>query len=62
MHLYGTGTHWVAFERSASQLSRLCPGANIIPMRLSGFPFPVVVAAFGLAQSEYLIHGLPEAE
>ena len=22
MHLYGTGTHWVAFERSACQLSR----------------------------------------
>ena len=36
MHLYGTGTHWVAFERSACQLSRLCPEAKIIPMRLSG--------------------------
>lgn len=52
MHLYGTGTHWVAFERSACQLSRLCPEAKIIPMRLSGFPFPVVMATFGQAQSE----------
>ena len=28
MHLYGTGTHWVAFERSACQLSRLCTGSD----------------------------------
>lgn len=62
MHLYGTGTHWVAFERSACQLSRLCPEAKIIPMRLSGFPFPVVMATFGQAQSEHFIHGLPEVE
>ena len=61
-HLYGTGTHWVAFERSACQLSRLCPEAKIIPMRLSGFPFPVVMATFGQAQSEHFIHGLPEVE
>ena len=62
MHLYGTGTHWVAFERSACQLSRLCPEAKIIPMRLSGFPFPVVMATFGQAQSEHFIHGCPEVE
>ena len=62
MHLYGTGTHWVAFEHSACQLSRLCPEAKIIPMRLSGFPFPVVMATFGQAQSEHFIHGLPEVE
>lgn len=62
MHLYGTGTHWVAFERSACQLSRLCPEAKIIPMQLSGFPFPVVMATFGQAQSEHFIHGLPEVE
>ena len=34
MHLYGTGTHWVAFERSACQLSRLCTEAKTVPMRL----------------------------
>lgn len=45
MHLYGTGTHWVAFERSACQLSRLCTEAKTVPMRLSGFPFPVVMAS-----------------
>ena len=28
MHLYGTGTHWVAFERSACQLSRLSTEQN----------------------------------
>lgn len=62
MHLYGTGTHWVAFERSACQLSRLCTEAKIVPMRLSGFPFPVVMATFGQAQSEHFIHDLPKVE
>lgn len=62
MHLYGTGTHWVAFERSACQLSRLCTEAKIVPMRLSGFPFPVVMATFSQAQSEHFIHDLPKVE
>ena len=62
IHLYRTDNYWVAFERSACQLSRLCPEAKIIPMRLSGFPFPVVMATFGQAQSEHFIHGLPEVE
>ena len=62
MHLYGTGTHWVAFERSACQLSRLCTEAKIVPMRLSGFPFPVVMATFSQAQSEHFIHDLPRVE
>ena len=62
MHLYGTGTHWVAFERSACQLSRLSTEAKIVPMRLSGFPFPVVMATFSQAQSEHFIHDLPKVE
>ena len=62
MHLYGTGTHWVAFERSACQLSRLCTEAKIVPMRLSGFPFPVEMATFSQAQSEHFIHDLPKVE
>ena len=62
MHLYGTGTHWVAFERSACQLSRLCTEAKIVPMRLSGFPFPVVMATFSQVQSEHFIHDLPKVE
>ena len=62
MHLYGTGTHWVAFERSACQLSRLCTEAKIVPMRLSGFPFPVVMATFSQAKSEHFIHDLPKVE
>lgn len=34
MHLYGTGTHWVAFERSACQLSRLCTDSPDAAFRL----------------------------
>lgn len=53
MHLYGTGTHWVAFERSACQLSRLSTEAKIVPMRLSGFPFPVVMATRNILSMIY---------
>ena len=62
IHLYRVDNYWVAFERSACQLSRLCTEAKIAPMRLSGFPFPVVMATFSQAQSEHFIHDLQKVE
>lgn len=52
MHLYGTGTHWVAFERSACQLSRLSTEAKIDPdaafrLPLSGSDGHVQPSAIG---------------
>ena len=45
IHLYCTGPYWVAFERSAYQLRRAFPDSEVIPMRLLGYPFPVVMAS-----------------
>ncbi|WP_165153835.1 hypothetical protein [Parabacteroides sp. ZJ-118] len=45
IHLYCTGPYWVAFERSAYQLRRAFPDSEITPMRLLGYPFPVVMVS-----------------
>ena len=45
IHLYSTGTHWVAFERSAYQLLCLSPCIMVTPMSLTTYPFPVVMAS-----------------
>lgn len=45
IHLYCTDPYWVAFERSAYQLRRAFPDSEVIPMRLLGYPFPVVMAS-----------------
>ena len=45
MHLYCTGPYWVAFERSAYQLRHVFPDSEITPMRLLGYPFPVVMVS-----------------
>ena len=45
MHLYCTGPYWVAFERSAYQLRRAFPDSEVTPMRLFGYPFPVVMVS-----------------
>ncbi|WP_165154876.1 hypothetical protein [Parabacteroides sp. ZJ-118] len=45
IHLYCTGPYWVAFERSAYQLRRMFPDSEITPMRLLGYPFPVVMVS-----------------
>ena len=42
IHLYCTGPYWVAFECSAYQLRRAFPDSEVTPMRLLGYPFPVV--------------------
>ena len=45
IHLYCTGPYWVAFERSAYQLRHVFPDSEITPMRLLGYPFPVVMVS-----------------
>ena len=45
IHLYGTGPYWVAFECSAYQLRRAFPDSEVTPMRLFGYPFPVVMVS-----------------
>ena len=45
IHLYCTGPYWVAFEYSAYQLRRAFPDSETTPMRLFGYPFPVVMVS-----------------
>ena len=45
IHLYCTGLYWVAFERSAYQLYRAFPDSETTPMRLYGYPFPIVMVS-----------------
>ena len=45
IHLYCTGPYWVAFECSAYQLRRAFPDSEVTPMRLLGYPFPVVMVS-----------------
>ena len=43
IHLYCTGEYWVAFEKSAYLLRQIAPKAQVIPMGLTSFPFPVAM-------------------
>lgn len=45
IHLYSTGSYWVAFERSAYQLRRAFPDSETTPLRLYAYPFPIVMAS-----------------
>ena len=45
IHLYCTGPYWVAFECSAYQLRRAFPDSEVTPMRLFGYPFPIVMVS-----------------
>ena len=45
IHLYCTGPYWVAFECSGYQLRRAFPDSEVTPMRLLGYPFPVVMVS-----------------
>lgn len=45
IHLYCTGPYWVAFECSAYLLRRAFPDSEVTPMRLLGYPFPVVMVS-----------------
>ena len=44
IHLYCTGPYWVAFECSAIS-ARVFPDSEVTPMRLLGYPFPVVMVS-----------------
>lgn len=46
IHLYCTGPYWVAFEKSAYLLRQIAPKAQVIPMGLTSYPFPVVMACW----------------
>lgn len=46
IHLYCTGPYWVAFEKSAYLLHRVSPHAMVTPMRLTSYPFPIVMVAW----------------
>ena len=43
IHLYCTGPYWVAFEKSAYLLRQIAPKAQVIPMGLTSYPFPVAM-------------------
>lgn len=45
MHLYCTGSYWVAFERSAYQLHRAFSDSETLPLRLYAYPFPIVMVS-----------------
>ena len=45
MHLYGTGTHWVAFERSAFHLCHIYTKSVINAMKVFRVPLPIVVTS-----------------
>ena len=45
IHLYCTGSYWVAFERSAYQLRRVFPDSETTPLRLFAYPFPIVMVS-----------------
>jgi hypothetical protein len=45
IHLYCTGSYWVAFERSAYQLYRAFPDSETMPLRLFAYPFPIVMVS-----------------
>lgn len=46
VHLYCTGPYWVAFEKSAYLLRQVSPRSMVTPMRLTTYPFPIVMACW----------------
>ncbi len=45
VHLYSIGTYWVAFERSACQLSDMFPQCEITLFQVGDFPDYVIMAS-----------------
>lgn len=45
IHLYNTGTYWVAFEQSACQLNRIFPECGIFLFKIDDRPEYVVMAS-----------------
>lgn len=45
IHLYNTGTYWVAFEQSACQLNRIFPRCGIFLFRVDSHPEYIVMSS-----------------
>ena len=45
IHLYCTGPYWVAFGALGLSVAHVFPDSEITPMRLLGYPFPVVMVS-----------------
>ena len=58
--LYDTGDHWVAFEQSAYQLSKLHPHSLVTPIALAIHPSPIVMASLSDRQLRMCAHFLTE--
>ena len=58
--LYDTGDHWVAFEQSAYQLSKLHPHSLVTPIALAIHPSPIVMASLSDRQLRMRAHFLTE--
>lgn len=46
IHLYCTGSYWVAFEKSAYLLHQVSPRAMVTPLALTTYPFPIVMVSW----------------
>lgn len=51
IHLYNTGTYWIAFEQSACQLNSIFPRCEINLLVIPGHPGYVVMASVPSAQA-----------
>lgn len=58
MYLYYADQYWTAFERSAFQLWRIYPNTELIPMKLSLSPYPIVVASVREKELHKVVKGL----
>ena len=45
LYLYCTGAYWVAFEKSAYWLTRICRDISVMPLKIAWLPAPFVMAS-----------------
>ena len=45
IYLYGIGGYWVAFEKSAYQLCKVCPQSKAALLNFTTYPFPIVMVS-----------------
>ena len=58
INLYYADHYWVAFEKSAFRLCNIYSGAMLLPMKIAGTPFPIVVASFEQERLPVVVKGL----
>ena len=56
VHLYCTGTYWVAFEKSAYQLKRFFPQGETSIFQFAFSPVPVVMTSVKAQELQALLH------